>query len=125
MKLNKLTPEEKEVIIGKKTEAPFTGEYDEFFKDGIFVCRQCDNPLYDSKSKFNAGCGWPAFDDIYPGSVKEILDKDGYRTEIVCSKCNAHLGHIFRGEGFTQKDTRHCVNSISIKFVPRDENEKE
>jgi len=119
MKLNKLTPEEEEVIINKKTETPFTGEYDEFFEDGVFVCKRCDNPLYDSKAKFDAGCGWPAFDDMYPGAVKELLDRDGRRTEIVCGRCGAHLGHVFRGEGFTPKDTRHCVNSISIKFVPR------
>jgi methionine-R-sulfoxide reductase len=118
MKLNKLTKEEREVMINKNTEAPYTGEYDNFFEDGIYVCKQCDNPLYDSKAKFNAGCGWPAFDDIYSGAVKEV--RDGYRTEIVCNRCGAHLGHIFRGEGLTPKDTRHCVNSISIKFVSRE-----
>lgn len=120
MKLNKLTSQEKAVIILKKTEIPFTGEYEEFTEDGIFVCRQCENPLYDSKAKFNAGCGWPSFDDIYPGSVREVFDMDGQRTEIVCSRCGGHLGHVFKGEGFTPKDTRHCVNSISIKFVPRE-----
>ena len=125
MKLNKLTPKEEEVIKNKKTEAPFTGEYDEFFEDGVFLCRWCDNPLYDSKAKFNAGCGWPAFDDIYPGAVKELLDEDGRRVEIVCSRCGAHLGHVFRGEGYTSSDTRHCVNSLSIKFLPREKWEKE
>jgi methionine-R-sulfoxide reductase len=119
MKLNDLTREEKEVIINKNTEIPFTGEYDEFFEDGIFVCRQCGNKLYDSKTKFDAGCGWPAFDEMYPNSVEEVLDEDGSRIEIICSKCRGHLGHIFKGERFTPKDTRHCVNSLSIKFVPR------
>ncbi len=118
MKLNKLTKEESEIIINKKTEAPFTGEYDKFFEEGIYVCRQCGNKLYDSKSKFDAGCGWPAFDEMYPNSVEEVLDKDGSRTEIVCSQCKGHLGHIFKGEKFTLKDTRHCVNSLSIKFFP-------
>jgi peptide-methionine (R)-S-oxide reductase len=119
MKLNKLTKEEKEVIIDKGTEAPFTGEYDNSYKEGMYLCRQCNQPLYDSKAKFNAGCGWPAFDDFFPNSVREIMDKDGRRAEIVCSKCNGHLGHVFRGEGFTPKDTRHCVNSLSIKFVEK------
>lgn len=119
MKLNKLTKEEKDVIINKGTEVPFTGEYNNFFEDGVFVCRQCNNPLYDSKAKFDAGCGWPSFDQIYDKAVKEVLDEDGVRTEIICSKCGAHLGHLFRGEKLTKKDTRHCVNSLSIKFVPR------
>ncbi|MDY0097495.1 MAG: methionine-R-sulfoxide reductase [Candidatus Dojkabacteria bacterium] len=120
MKLNKLTKEEKEVIINKGTEAPFTGEYENFYKEGIYVCRQCDQPLYDSKAKFDAGCGWPSFDDIFPNSVKEVMDRDGSRTEILCSRCNGHLGHVFRGEGFTPKNTRHCVNSVSIKFVEKE-----
>jgi methionine-R-sulfoxide reductase len=124
MKLNKLTDQEKEVIINKKTEPPFSGEYDDFFEDGVFVCRQCDNLLYDSKAKFSAGCGWPAFDDMYADAVREVPDKDGRRVEIVCAKCEAHLGHIFRGEGLTPKNTRHCVNSLSIKFIPRDKKEK-
>jgi peptide-methionine (R)-S-oxide reductase len=121
MKLNKLTKEERDVIINKSTENPFSGEYENFFKDGIYVCKQCDNPLYDSKAKFDAGCGWPSFDEMYEGAVKEISDEDGSRTEIVCAKCDAHLGHVFRGEKLTRKDTRHCVNSLSIKFVPREE----
>lgn len=119
MKLNKLTEKQKDVIIDKSTETPFTGEYNNFYKEGVYVCRQCDQPLYDSKAKFDAGCGWPSFDDFFPNSVVEILDKDGRRTEIVCSKCKGHLGHVFRGEGHTPKDTRHCVNSVSIKFVAR------
>ncbi len=117
MKLNKLTPQEEDVIINKMTETPFSGEYDSFFKDGIYVCRQCENPLFDSKAKFDAGCGWPSFDDFFPGAVEEI--SNGYRDEIVCNRCKGHLGHVFRGEGLTPKDTRHCVNSLSIRFVPR------
>lgn len=119
MKLNKLTPKEKNIILNKGTEPPFTGKYDDFFQDGVFVCKQCDNPLYDSKTKFDAGCGWPAFDDTYPNAVEEVVDNDGHRKEILCSKCKGHLGHVFRGEGFTPTDTRHCVNSLSIKFLPR------
>jgi methionine-R-sulfoxide reductase len=118
MKLNQLTDEESAVIIGKQTEAPFGGEYDEFFQKGMYVCRQCGNPLYSSEAKFKSGCGWPSFDDEVKGSVRRIPDPDGMRTEIVCAKCGGHLGHVFFGEGYTQKDTRHCVNSLSIKFVP-------
>jgi methionine-R-sulfoxide reductase len=117
MELNKLTDEQSAVIISKQTEAPFSGEYDEFFQKGMYVCRQCDNPLYSSKAKFDAGCGWPSFDDEIKGSVKRIPDPDGMRTEIVCAKCGGHLGHVFLGEGYTEKDTRHCVNSLSIKFI--------
>lgn len=118
MKLNKLTDEEAAVILGKQTEAPFSGEYDEFYQKGIYVCRRCGNPLYSSEAKFKSGCGWPSFDDEVKGSVKRIPDPDGMRTEIVCARCGAHLGHVFTGEGYTEKDTRHCVNSLSIKFVP-------
>lgn len=118
MKLNKLTDQERAVIIGKQTEAPFTGEYDEFFQKGMYICRQCGNPLYSSEAKFKSGCGWPSFDDEVKGSVKRIPDPDGLRTEIVCARCGGHLGHVFIGEGYTQKDMRHCVNSLSIKFVP-------
>ncbi|MBX4206023.1 methionine-R-sulfoxide reductase [Candidatus Microgenomates bacterium] len=120
MKLNQLTEEEKRIIINKGTEMPFSGEYEKFFKEGIYVCRQCDNPLFDSKTKFDAGCGWPSFDDHFEGSVKRVSDKDGQRIEIVCAKCGGHLGHVFEGEKFTQKDTRHCVNSLSIKFIPKE-----
>lgn len=118
MTYNPLTTEEKRVIEDKGTEAPFTGEYDNFYKDGTYVCRKCNNPLFSSKSKFDAGCGWPAFDENYTNAVKRITDSDGTRTEIQCAICSGHLGHVFEGEKFTKSDTRHCVNSLSIKFVP-------
>jgi len=118
MKINELTPEEKRVIIGKGTEYPYTGKYDRFFETGLYACKQCEQPLYRSDSKFNSGCGWPAFDDEIPNAVKRILDKDGKRTEIVCASCNGHLGHVFEGEELTPKNTRHCVNSISLIFIP-------
>lgn len=115
---NPLTDEEARVIVHHDTEAPFSGEYDAFFHDGTYICRRCNTPLFTSRAKFDAGCGWPAFDDTLPGTVKQIPDPDGRRIEIRCNTCDAHLGHVFTGERYTPKDTRHCVNSLSIRFIP-------
>lgn len=119
MKFNNLTPTEKWVIESKGTERPFSGEYDDFYEEGTFVCRRCNAPLFSSKAKFDAHCGWPAFDENYPGAVKRLPDPDGMRTEIECANCSAHLGHVFLGEQLTMKNTRHCVNSLSIRFIPQ------
>lgn len=118
MKFNPLTEKEKKIIIEKGTEAPFVGEYYKNQEKGLYVCRQCEAPLYESKDKFESDCGWPSFDSEIPGATKKTLDKDGIRTEITCSRCQGHLGHLFIGEQLTKKNKRYCVNSVSMKFIP-------
>ena len=119
IKLNTLNELEKHIILNKGTEAPFTGEYNNFSSNGLYICRQCNAPLYRSGDKFQSSCGWPSFDDEIANAVKRVPDPDGRRTEIVCASCDGHLGHVFFGEGYTAKNIRHCVNSVSMKFVSK------
>ncbi|WP_104696947.1 MULTISPECIES: methionine-R-sulfoxide reductase [unclassified Helicobacter] len=114
--MKQLTQQEAYILLHKGTEAPFSGEYNNFFKKGTYHCKQCDNALFSSEAKFKSGCGWPSFDACLEGAIKESLDQDGKRIEITCAKCGGHLGHVFFGEGFTSKNTRHCVNSLALKF---------
>ncbi|HLX12571.1 MAG TPA: methionine-R-sulfoxide reductase [Bacteroidota bacterium] len=118
MPYKKLTPEEERVILHKGTEYPFTGEYTDHHEKGTYTCRQCGAALYNSESKFDSHCGWPSFDDEIPGAVKRTTDADGMRVEITCANCGGHLGHVFEGERMTKKNVRHCVNSISMEFIP-------
>ena len=123
MKYNELTPQEERVLVHKATDRPFTGEYYNKKDRGLYICRRCNNPLYRSDDKFDSHCGWPSFDDEIEGAVKRVPDADGYRTEIICMNCGGHLGHVFLGEGFTKKETRHCVNTSSLRFITKNEAE--
>lgn len=118
IRYNELTPEEERVIINKGTEYPGTGKFLYNKNKGTYICRRCNAPLYESEDKFESHCGWPSFDDEIKGAVKRVPDADGRRIEIICANCGAHLGHVFEGEGFTDKNVRHCVNSVSLDFIP-------
>ena len=118
MQYNSLLPGEENIILHKGTEPPFSGEYNGLFEDGMYLCRRCNTPLYRSADKFHSGCGWPSFDQEIAGAVRHTPDADGNRTEITCAACGAHLGHVFADERLTHRNTRHCVNSLSLRFIP-------
>lgn len=122
MKFNKLSKEEEYIIEQKGTERPFTGIYNNFYEDGMYLCKKCNAKLYKSEDKFKSSCGWPSFDDEIKDAIRKVPDIDGRRVEIVCASCGGHLGHIFEGEGFTAKNIRHCVNSMSLNFIKEEKN---